>query len=320
VSAGPKTVGQALALSRRYGIVVMFLLLFVVLSVASGPFFTERNLKNILEQNAPIGIMAVCTTPLLIAGGIDLSIAAMFTLCGIFAAKVTMVSDPGVGVVVGLVAGAVLGTANGFLSTVVRINSLIATLASGIMLTGLALLLTNGFLVVPTQHSFMDLGAGVVFGLRYAVWILLGCAIAGQFVLSRMTLGRKVFASGGNAEAARLSGIRVGRVETVAFAVSGLGAALAGVITASQVGQASPQTDPTLLFTALAAVVIGGTSILGGEGAVWRTVLGVFFLALIANGLNLLDVSPNYQNIVQGGIILIAVGADALARRDRVLR
>jgi ribose transport system permease protein len=305
---------DALALGRRYGIVVMFLLLFVVLSVASAPFFTERNLLNILEQTAPIGIVALCTTPVLIAGGLDLSLSGAITIGGIIAAKITIASDPGLGILVGVGAGAVIGLANGLLSTVTRINSLIATLATGIMLSGVALLMTNGFIVAPSDPNFANLGNSLVLGTTYGVWIFVACVIVGQFMLSKTTVGRKIYASGGNAEAARLSGIRVGWVLTACFAVSGVGAALGGVLIASQVAQASPQTDPTLLFTALAGVVIGGTSVLGGEGAIWRTALGILFLALIQNGINLLGISPNYQDIIEGAIILFAVGGDALAR------
>jgi ribose transport system permease protein len=311
---GSSRLPAALAFGRRYGIVAMFLLLFVVLSVASAPFLTKQNLLNILEQSAPIGIVALCTTPVMIAGGIDLSLSATVTVCGIVAAKATIGSDPGLGILAGVGAGAVIGVANGLLSTVVRINSLIATLASGIMLSGVALLITNGFIVAPNDPNFTNLGNNLVLGTTYGVWILVACLIVGQFTLSKTTIGRRVYASGGNAEAARLSGIRVGLVLTACFAISGVGAALGGVLSASEVGQASPQTDPTLLFTALAGVVIGGTSILGGEGAMWRTALGILFLALIQNGIDLLGISPNYQAIIEGAIILFAVGADALAR------
>jgi ribose transport system permease protein len=303
------------ALARRYGIVLMFLLLFVVLSVASSSFLTGRNLLNILEQNAPIGIVALCTTPVLIAGGLDLSISAAVTICGIIAAKIAIVSDPGLGILVGVAAGAVVGFGNGVLSTVMRINSLIATLASGIVLSGIALLITNGFIVAPNDPNFANLGNSLVLGTTYGVWIFVLCVIVGQFILSKTTIGRKIYASGGNSEAARLSGIRVGWVLTGCFVVSGIGAALGGVIDASQVAQASPQTDPTLLFTALAGVVIGGTSVLGGEGAIWRTALGILFLALIQNGIDLIGISPNYQDIIEGAIILLAVGGDALARQ-----
>lgn len=308
-------IGEAAAAGRRFGIVFMFAALFVALALSSSSFLTATNLRNILEQNAAVAIMAICTTPVLIAAGIDLSIASIYTLCGIFAAKIALSADPGFGVAVALAVGAALGVANGLVTTGARVNSLIGTLAMSIMLSGVALLVTNGFAVAPSNPNFAEIGTHRVAGTTYGVWIFVVCAILLQFVLSRSTLGRKIYASGGNAEAARIAGIRVGRVLVFVFVVSGAGAALAGVVGASQVAQASPQTDPTLLFGALAAVVIGGTSIMGGEGAIWRTALGIFFLALINNGLDLLGVSPNYQGIVEGAIIMFAVAGDALARR-----
>lgn len=307
--------GESAEIGRRFGILVMFVTLFVVLALASSSFFTTDNLRNILEQNAALAIMTVCTTPVLIAGGIDLSIAAIYTLCGIFAAKVTISVDPGIGIVVGLSVGVGLGLINGLVTTVARVNSLIGTLAMSIMLGGVSLLITNGFTVAPTDPNFAIIGTHRIGGTTYAVWIFVVCALILQFLLSRTTVGRKIYASGGNAEAARIAGIRVNRVSVLAFVISGVGASLAGVVGASQVAQATPNTDPTLLFGALAGVVIGGTSIMGGEGAIWRSVLGIFFLELINNGLDLLGVSPNYQGIVEGAIIMFAVGADALARR-----
>jgi ribose transport system permease protein len=205
---------------------------------------------------------------------------------------------------------------NGVVTTVGRINTFIATLATGIIISGVATLLTEGKLITVEDPAFATLGTEKLLGLKYSIWLLLAFTAACGFVLSRTTSGRAVYAAGGNPEAARLSGIRVNLVKGATFAISGLAAGVAGVLVASRVvtGQADAG-GLDLTFDALTAVVIGGTSILGGAGAVWRTVLGLMLLAMIANGFNLLGVDPMYQKVFTGAIILGAVGVDALARK-----
>jgi ribose transport system permease protein len=310
---GPRRVGLFAA---QYGVVIATLLLFLVLSITSDAFLTTDNLRNLLEQNAPIGIAAVATTPLLIARGIDLSIGGLYGLAGIFAAMVTNSSDPLVGILVGVFAGLVLGTANGLVCTVFKVNALIATLASGIIMGGVALVVTHGFAISVSDPGFRDLGMDKFLGIGIAAWLFIGLAVVGQLLLSKATFGRRVFSSGGNPEAARLAGIRVSRVLVLTFALSGLGAALAGIIVTSRVAQASPELGGnSVLFAALTAVLVGGTSIQGGEGAIWRSVVGVFLLAFINNGFNLLGIDPLYTSIVQGTVILLAMVIDAQGRR-----
>jgi ribose transport system permease protein len=156
-----------------------------------------------------------------------------------------------------------------------------------------------------------------VAGLHYSTLVWLGFALLCGFLLSRTIFGRYVYAIGGNHEAARLAGIRVDLVRASTFALSGLAGGIAGVILASQVATGQADANLGIEFSAIAAIVLGGTSILGGEGAIWRTVLGALLLQLIANGFNLLDVQPVYQQIFQGGILLTAVAVDAWARRSR---
>lgn len=305
-------------LALQYGVVIATVLLFIVLSTSSDAFLTSRNLLNILEQNAPVGIAAIATTPLLLARGIDLSIGAVYGLAGIVAAEATNAIDPVSGLIIGVVAGLVLGTINGLICTLLGVNALITTLASGIVMGGLGLLITDGFAVTVSDPGFAKLGNEKLLGVAIPAWLFVGFAVAGQLLMSKTTMGRKVYSSGGNPEAARLAGIRVNRVLTTTFALSGLGAAVGGLIVASRVSQGSPDIGGTaVLFTALTAVVVGGTSIHGGEGAIWRTVVGVFLLALINNGLNLLGVAPIYTGIVEGVVILIAVAIDAQGRRAR---
>ena len=314
---GLLTASRAVATGLRdYGIVVFFLGLFAALSLLSNVFFSKTNFLNILDQTAPAAIIACAMTLVIIGGGFDLSVGAVFALGGVVAAQTAPHIGVWEGMVVGSLFGLGLGIVNGLLITVGRINSFIATLASSFMFYGLGQVMTNGFLVTVTKPSFADLGNNGFAGVKYSIWLFAAVAVCAAVILSRSTLGRYIFAVGGNAEAARLAGIRVNAIRVTTFALSGLAAGIAGVLVASRISQGEADTGTDLTLTTIAAVVIGGTSILGGEGAVWRSVLGVLLLALIGNGFNLLNVNPVYQQIVEGGIIVLAVAFDSWSRRS----
>jgi ribose transport system permease protein len=299
---------------RDYGIVFTFLALFLTLSIASPAFLSTTNLLNIANQNSSIGIIAVGSTLVIIAGGFDLSVAAIFGLASVVAAQVANGVDPTVGLLAGVLAGGLLGLVNGAIVTAGRINAFIATLASGYVFRGVATLLTSGFLVSVTAHGFGTIGQYYLFGIHIPIWFFIGVIGVLSFLLGRTVFGRHVYAVGGNEQAARLSGVRVNRVRTATFVISGLCAGLAGVIAASQDMTGQPAGGTGFELTAIAAVVIGGTSIAGGQGAIWRSVLGVMLIALINNGFNLLNVDAFYQAVAQGLIILIAVGVDVWGR------
>lgn len=300
---------------RDYGIVASFVAIFLFLTIASDVFLSSRNLLNILEQSAAVGIVAAAGTLVIIAGGFDLSVGAIFALSGIVAAYATNAFGPVGGVLAGLSVGALIGLGNGLLTTVGRINPFITTLATAIIVRGIALAITGGFLIPIADEGFAAIGREGVFGVKYSVLIFIGFVVLVALVLSRTVLGAYVYASGGNAEAARLSGVPVSTVRTATFVISGLAASLAGIILAARAANGQADTGVGLEFQAIAAIVVGGTSIFGGEGAIWRTVLGVLLLALIGNGFNLLAVPPTFQQIFQGTIILLAVGLDVWARR-----
>jgi ribose transport system permease protein len=306
-----------LAFVRDFAIAFSVATLFVVLSISSSDFLTVTNLTNILDQWAPVAIVACAATLVIIAGGFDLSVGAIYALSGVLAALVANSTSPVLGILVGVLAGVALGVGNGVLATAGRVNSFIATLATSIIIRGIAVAATGGFLVTVIDPSYTDLGRGSILGVKTSVWLLVIFAAATWFLLSQTTFGRFMFASGGNEEAARLSGVRVDVVRAATFAISGLAAGIAGVLVSSRVATGEADSGVGLELQAIAAVVIGGTSISGGEGAVWRTILGVLLLALIGNGFNLLNVDPTYQQIFQGTIILIAVSMDAWTRRTR---
>lgn len=318
VGAGRRRPKLELARVRDYGIVVCFLALFVTLSFASDAFLTQKNFTNILEQWAPIGIMAAAGTLVLIAGGLDISVGAIYAITGVIAVKVANgASSVVIGVIAGFGAGLALGVFNGLITTVGRINSLIGTLGSALIVRGLALLISGGFIVEAKVGGLDSLAQDGVLGLKFSVWLFIAWTAVMMIVLHRTLLGRYVYAVGGNPEASRLSGVRVNWVKGATFALSGLAAGIAGVLGASRVNAGQGDVGVGYEFTVLAAIVLGGNSLLGGAGAVWRTVVGVLILAMIGNGLNLLAVDPIYQQIVQGSIILLAVGVDAWAQRAK---
>lgn len=303
---------------RSIGIVFPFLLLFIVLSVGSGPFLSPTNLLNILDQQSTILMVAAAGTLVLISGGIDLSVGATFALASVVAGQLTISSGPVAGVVGGLAVGLLVGFVNGVVSTFLKINALIATLAMSFIAAGIANLVTGGNLIVLYEfESFGAIARTSILGVKSSVWIALVVVVVLAIVLSRTTIGRYLYAVGGNSEASRLAGIQVSWTKIFAFTVSGLAAALGGIVDTSRVlsAQASPGT--ALTFTVLAGIVVGGTSILGGEGAVWRTVVGVLFIALVGNGFNLLGINALFQQITLGTILIVAVGIDAWSRQAR---
>ena len=299
---------------RDYAVLLALMLVFVVLSIASDPFLTTSNLLNVLEQSTGLGIIAVAGTLVLIAGGFDLSVGSVFALAGVVAAQLTNSVDPSVGIVVALLTATLIGMGNGLLVTVARINPFIATLATAILVRGLALLLTGGFLVNVSDEGFRWLGRTDVVGVKLSIWLWIAFAAVLWLLLRRTTLGRYIYATGGNEEAAVLSGIRVPLIRTITYALSGLAAGIAGVLSSSRVGTGQADAALGIELIAVAAIVVGGTSIRGGEGAVWRTLVGVLLIGLIGNGFNLLGLDPVYQDVVFGAIILVAAGVDARVR------
>jgi ribose transport system permease protein len=311
------SVGTIFEILREYAIVVSFVVLLIILSATADHFLTWINLLNTLESGSIYGIVAIAFTMLLIVAEFDLCSGAIYVLAGVVAAKL----EPNLGVwpalALGVGTGLAIGILNGVVVSFLRVNSFIATLASSLMVVGIGTEVTNGFQLYIADPEFAVLGNDKLFGVDYFVWIFIGFALICGFILSRTKLGRWLYASGGNPEAARLSGINVRALRIGAFAFSGFAAGVAGAVLISRTGTAIAGDGlADVLFPAIAAVVVGGTSVQGGRGAIWRTVLGIFFLEFIRNGFNLLEVNPYYQAIIQGAIILTAVSADALSRRS----
>jgi ribose transport system permease protein len=305
-------------LVRDYGVLLSALGLFVILAVVSAPFRTVTNQLNLLDQWSAIAIIACGSTICIVAGGFDLSVDAVFALSGVLAAWITVhTGNATLGLVVGMASGLGLGVFNGLLVTIGRINPFIATIASSVMFLGIAQLITRGSVISVTNPAFSRLGLQHFGSLTLPTVVFVGFAVLAAITLSRTAIGRRIYAVGGNYEAARYAGIAVHRVQIFAYAVSGLSASIAGVLAASRdsAGQADLRTQ--LAFQAITAVVIGGVSIYGGEGTIPRALVGVLILALIGNGFNLLAVDPAYQQVLLGGIIVLAVAVDAWSRRTQ---
>jgi ribose transport system permease protein len=304
---------------RSLGILIPFVALFVTLSLASSSFFTKVNLLNILDQQSATLIIAAAGTLVLVAGGIDLSVGATYSLAGVTAGYFAQRTNPALSIFLGIGAGVLVGIANGVITTRLRINALITTLAMSFVVSGCAALITKGnLLVLFDKPGFGKLARTEFLTVNTSTWLMAGAVIAIGIVLATTAAGRYMYAAGGNAEAARLAGVPVDRIRVVTFVVSGAAAGLAGVIDTSRVLSAQASSaDTGLAFTVLAGIVVGGTSILGGEGAVWRTVVGVLFIALIGNGYILLGLDPLYEQITMGVILLAAVGLDVWTRQRR---
>jgi ribose transport system permease protein len=309
------------ALLRDYGILAVIFVLGLALSLTTDTFLTGANLNNLLDQIVVVGILACGATLCIICGVFDLSASAILALSAVFGVLATQSFGVGPGFVIAVAVGALLGLFNGLLVTGIGVHSFIATLASSMVFRGCAILVTGGAIVYPHTgqiDAFRILNAQVQpIGLTLATCLFLGVVAATWFLLAFTSFGRCLYAVGGNPEAARLSGISVTRVKVFALVISGVCASLAGLVLASRAGSAQPSMGTGLELTAIAATVVGGTSIMGGEGAIWRAVAGVTILQLFSNGFNLLGWDTTYQQVLTGALILLAVTVDTILKRQR---
>jgi ribose transport system permease protein len=315
---GTSTAARPGARMRDYGILVAVVAIVVALSFSTSTFLTTGNLINLLDQCAVVGLLATGATVCILSGVFDLTASASLALSAIVGVQVARHTSVFVGFAAAIVAGAALGFITGTIVVRSGVNSFIATLATSIIYRGLAVVVTSGAIIYPLTKQSVDFGALTwpsIFNLTSATILFVVVVLIIGVVVAATTFGRRIYAVGGNAEAARLSGIRVGSVHVSAYVISGICSALAGLILASRAGSAQSSMATGLELTAIAAAVIGGTSILGGEGAIWRGVVGALLITLIGNGFNLLGWNTTYQQVVQGCLILFAVAIDRWLRR-----
>ena len=319
------TAGSApMQVVRDYKVVFVLLIVILVITAIWAPaFFGVQNLVNVARQAAITGVVAVGMTFVILTAGIDLSVGSILALCGImFALLIKGDAAIPVAILAAMGFGFLIGIINGIGVTFLAIQPFIMTLATMAIASGVALLISNGTPIAFDTDSGVValLGNGNVGGMPGPVMVFVFVAAAGAFVLHYLPFGRFVYGVGGGLEAARLSGVRTARVLIQVYAISGLCASIAGVITTSRLFVGHPTAGSFIMLDSIAAVVIGGTSLMGGRGGVIGTVAGVLLLAMVANLLNLLGVSPFNQQVAKGAIIILAVLFTAQGMRERLIQ
>ena len=304
---------------RRYGIVAVLIVLCIVLSFANQYFLTLGNIADILRQTSINGILAVGMTYVVLTAGIDLSVGSTLALAGIISASLVTGPHPhgaAIGLAAGLAVGAAIGAINGLLVARLSIPPFVATLGMLSAARGLTYIYNDGMPVTDLPDGYLSIGTGAIAGIPVPIIVFALVVVLFWFVLRYTTYGRYVYAVGGNAKSAKTSGISTGKILFSVYVIGGLLAGLAGIILAARTTSALPQAGVSYELDAIAAVVIGGTSLSGGTGSLGGTVVGALLIGVINNGLNLLGVSSYYQQVVKGVIIVGAVLLDASRKKQ----
>ena len=297
-------------------LLVFYIVLLAAFSILSPWFLSFNNMMSIGTNMAFIGLMAAAGTPLIIAGGLDLSVAAIAGLAGVIVALLNAAGVPiWGGVVVALFIGAGIGLLNGALATGLKMNPLIVTLGMMSIVSGLALVLTGGLSRPLFDPSFNWLGSGRFLEVPVPLILMLIVFAILWWLMRFSRFGRHLYASGGNAEASRLIGVPVARTQIILYVISGVSGAVAGILLSATLGAAAPTAASDHLLTVIAAIILGGTSLFGGRGSVWGTLLAVLILGTLNNGLTLMDVSSFWQDVTRGVVLLLAVALDIVRTR-----
>lgn len=297
---------------------LVLIALFVTLAIVSPVFLTGQNLSSVVRQTAVINIMALGMTMVIIAGCIDLSVGSILAFAGVAGTMAMSKGQPIlVGIVVGILAGALCGFLNGLLTTKLKVNPFIVTLGALLIVRGVTLIIANGMPIHQVPKDFSFLAEGVLFGgVPVLLVVLLLCAVLVHVLLEHTKLGRYGFAIGSNPDAAYYAGIGVGFHTMAIYAICGGLTGLAGMIEASRLMTGQPTAGQGYELSAIAAVVIGGGSLRGGEGGVVGTLIGAFIMGLLANGCDLLGIQPFVQQAIIGAVIIAAVSVDEFRKRN----
>lgn len=298
---------------RQYGIFVVFIIICLILSFISPQFLTVSNWTIIITQASINALLAFGVTFVIITGGIDLSLGSMVAVTGVTAAMLAHPDTFSVALPIfaGLLAGLLMGVFNGFIITKSKIAPFIVTLGTMTIGRGLALILSKGRPVSNLSDSFNFIGGGDILGIPFPIIVLIIIFIICSLILKKTLLGRYIYAIGGNEQASRASGINVNQVKMAVYSISGLLAGLAGILLTSRITTGQPNAGAGFELDAIAAAVIGGTSTSGGTGTMTGTLIGVLLIGVINNGLDLLNVTSYYQQVVMGIIIIGAVVLDS---------
>jgi ribose transport system permease protein len=298
---------------RSYGIVIAFILICAAMAVLSPVFLTVTNVRNVIRQSSIFGIMAVGMTFVILTGGIDLSVGSILAVAGAISAGML---KGGAGllpiVILALLIGIGCGLANGVIITIGRIAPFVVTLGMMSIARSLTLIYTKGYPISGFTGSFRFIGGGEILSIPFPIIVFLLTVIVAWLILTQTRLGRYTYAIGGNEETVKLSGINADFYKTVVYVICGITAAMSALILTSRLNSAEPVAGQGYELDVIAAVVIGGTSLSGGRGSVWGTLIGALLIGVINNGMNLLGISPYFQLLVKGLIIIGAVLLDRL--------
>lgn len=307
---------------KQFQSLIALAVLCIALSIMTDKFFTTDNGLNVLRQIAVNICIATGMTLIVLTAGIDLSVGSVLALCGAVTAGLLKSGieipsgDLFIGftvlgaLLVGIILGAALGWFNGFTITKFNVPPFVATLAMLTIARGFTMLYTKGHPISNLGKSFAFIGSGSLLGIPVPVWIAIIVVLLAVFVTQKTKIGRYIYAIGGNEQAAKLSGINISKIKMMVYAMAGALAALGGIIVTARLDSAQPNAGISYELDAIAAVVIGGTSLSGGKGSVWGTVMGAIIIGVLNNGLVLLNVSPFWQQVVKGAVILLAVIID----------
>lgn len=307
---------------KKFQSIIALLVLCIVLSLLTDKFFTAANGLNVLRQVAVNVCIATGMTLIVLTGGIDLSVGSVLALCGAITAGLLKngIQFPSADLYVGftitgamlacVIIGSLLGLFSGFTITTFKVPPFVATLAMLTIARGFTMLYTGGHPISNLGTGFAKIGTGSFLGIPVPVWIATAVVLLAVFITRQTKLGRYIYAIGGNETAARLSGIHISRVKLIVYSMGAAFAAVGGIIVTSRLDSAQPNAGISYELDAIAAVVIGGTSLNGGKGTVWGTVIGAIIIGVLNNGLVLLNVSPFWQQVVKGAVILLAVIID----------
>jgi ribose/xylose/arabinose/galactoside ABC-type transport system permease subunit len=305
-------------LLSKYGAVAMLIVLLIGVSLTTPRFFTLVNLTNVARQVSINAIIAAGMTFVIITAGIDLSVGSLVAVTACMA--MVIIDRTGwnfAGVAVGILMGALGGAANGTVVAWARIPPFIATLAGLTVYRGLALILTGGVPIVKFEGNFRFLGQGDIGGIPFPIILMVAVMITMHIVLTRTAFGAYVYAVGGNEESSRLSGIKVGWIKFWVYVLCGFLTGIAGMVLMGRLSSAQPAVGEGFELDAIAAVVLGGTSLMGGRGSVWNTLIGALVIGVVNNGMNLMGVHTHYQLVAKGIIIVLAVLLDSYLKKRR---
>lgn len=302
----------------KFRLLIILIGLISILSIVSPSFLTARNFYNVFLSVSVLGIMAVGSTFVILVAGIDLSVATIAALAGVIVAKLMISKNIDLTLVIflTLLAGAFIGFINGLIVTISKIPDFIVTLSTMNIINGITMILTSGESIsFLQQQSYLVIGGGRIFSVPIPVYILIFIMLIGYLLLNQSIFGRQIYAVGGNKIASTLSGISINRIKILAYICSGFTAALGGIVLSSMIQQANPLMASGYELDVIAAIVIGGSSLFGGEGTIQGTIFGTLLIGFINNGLNLLNVPSPYHPVVKGVIIIIVVASNSFSRR-----